>query len=59
MCVGYGDDLYMTRIEVLAGHWIADRLDMIVRAIKESNAPWRVGIQDAAIRFTHLTRTVR
>jgi hypothetical protein len=34
----------MTRIEVLAGHGIVDQPDMIVRVIKESNVPWRVGV---------------
>jgi hypothetical protein len=48
--VEYGDDPYMTRIEVLADHGIVDRPDMIVRVIKESNVPWRVGYMDAKTR---------
>jgi hypothetical protein len=51
---GYGDDLYMTRAKILAGHGIVDRSDMIVRAIKESNVPWRVGIHGRGDPFRPL-----
>jgi len=45
----------MTRTEVLAGHAIVDRLEMIVRVIKESNkVPWRVGIHGRGDPFQPL-----
>jgi hypothetical protein len=44
----------MTRCEILASHGIVDRLDMIVRVIKESSAPWRVGIHGRGDPFRPL-----
>jgi|GraSoiStandDraft_4_1057263.scaffolds.fasta_scaffold1314577_1 hypothetical protein len=45
----------MTRAEVLADHAIVDRIEMIVRVIKESNrAPWRVGIHGCGGPFRPL-----
>jgi len=45
----------MTRAEVLAGHAIVDRIEMIVRVIKESNkVPWRVGIHERGDPFRPL-----
>jgi hypothetical protein len=44
----------MTRTEVLAGHGIVDRPEMIVRAIPDTNGPWRVGIHSRGDPFRPL-----